>query len=218
MRLEKWELSSPTIMDLQQSLNIFDRKFAQDTQDSLDKTVHYDVVQVRGCGRGVSAKNAVSFVPVGNNSVGSYALGGIGMTCMLPNAELGVQYLEYLEGSGVGDLGTGQIGNETVLNKVYVKHVLTGIDYSTLVDDDLRVGRMLGVNDSFSPAEGLMLWGILGLGCAVGLFGLLSLKQKKKVVLRNKPVPNEGSTTEYFPFLTPRLVPRFESEESKRTQ
>lgn len=76
-----------------------------------DDVIGYDVVQSRGCGRAVSAKNSVAFSRVGTNCVGSYALGGVGMTTMFPNAELMVQLLEDLQGAGQGKLNDGLIGN-----------------------------------------------------------------------------------------------------------
>lgn len=38
--------------------------------------ITYDLVQSRGCGRGVSAKNTIAFLPLATNCVVNYALGG----------------------------------------------------------------------------------------------------------------------------------------------
>lgn len=53
-----------------------------------ESIVSYDVVQSRGCGRGVSAKNSVAFSPIAENAVGSYALGGLNWCMYLFNPKV----------------------------------------------------------------------------------------------------------------------------------
>lgn len=117
--------------------------------------IGYDIIQGRGCGRAVSAKNAIAFSPISKNAIGSYALGGIGMTTLFPNGELMTQMLEFLAGNGPGDLKNGVIGNTTSHTALYgtSDNILRGINYNKFVDDVRVVPRLLGLDDSFSFIE-----------------------------------------------------------------
>jgi len=122
----------------------------------LDKDKHvvsYDLIQTRGCGRAVSAKNSVAFAPLATNAVANYALGGIGMTTMFPNGELMVQMLENLQGKGAGEISQGRVGNTQMSQMLHSKNVLEGVDYTTLVDDSSKVARIIGFDEKFPLLE-----------------------------------------------------------------
>lgn len=124
--------------------------------------ITYDLVQTRGCGRAVSAKNAISFLSLGRGAMGSYALGGIGMTTAYSNGELLNELLELREMVADGRLTLEQMdeilasGNMTTpsVERLYgVKEVLYGVNYHKLVDDQRRAARKLGRDDSLSRME-----------------------------------------------------------------
>ena len=116
------------------------------------KNAVYDMVQSRGCGRAVSARNTIQFQNLTDNTVISYALGGIGMTTMFPNGEKMVQMIEE---------------NDPMLRKTEkqshsTEALLNGIDYSSMVDEKQHVARALGFDNSMSKKEKQILGGITG--------------------------------------------------------
>jgi hypothetical protein len=120
-----------------------------------DGDIMYDIIQVRGCGRSVSATNSITFAPLANNAVINYALGGIGMTTMFPNAELSLQLLESME-----KVKKGTVKNFVSSTVGEVENPLQDIDYSMMIDDPNLTVRMLGVNTTVSTKERLWLTAI----------------------------------------------------------
>jgi len=128
-----------------------------------DGDIMYDVVQVRGCGRSVSATNSITFAPIANNAVINYALGGIGMTTMFPNGELSLQILENME----------KVKRGTVKNFVASPdNPLRDIDYSMMIDDPSLTSRMLGVDTTISGKEKFWMTTVL-FTATVAVLGLL---------------------------------------------
>mmetsp|Transcript_35264 Transcript_35264/g.31112 ORF Transcript_35264/g.31112 Transcript_35264/m.31112 type:complete len:599 (+) Transcript_35264:107-1903(+) len=60
-----------------------------------ENSIYYDIIQLRGCGRGVTGNNTINFASLNKNNICiTYGLGGIGMTTMFANAMLINQILE----------------------------------------------------------------------------------------------------------------------------
>jgi hypothetical protein len=123
--------------------------------------VIYDIVQSRGCGRSVSARNTVGFQPIAKNLCSAYGLGGIGMTTAFSNGALQLQILEALAPVG-GDKelpkGTaqGRIGSEAsmaMMKQFYGENIFSGVNYKAMVDDPQKVARAMGVDSSISAQE-----------------------------------------------------------------
>ncbi|KAL7575146.1 hypothetical protein ACA910_018639 [Epithemia clementina (nom. ined.)] len=124
----------------------------------------FDIVQTRGCGRSVSARNTVGFSPIAKNVVSAYGLGGIGMTTAFSNGALQLQVLEALSG-GNGDQELlspngacrGQIGitplSQRTLKEFFGENIFQGVNYQAMIDDPQTVARGLGVDTSLSSKE-----------------------------------------------------------------
>lgn len=134
--------------------------------------ITYDLVQSRGCGRGVSAKNTIAFLPLAANCVVNYALGGIGMSTMFPN---GMLMCHLLHSQSQADLSRGVVQPQDTLLQRFGGNVFTGIDYTTMVDDPQKVSRAMGLS---SGGEGMALGLLAALSLAVA--AVLYLRQKKQ--------------------------------------
>ena len=128
----------------------------------------YDIVQTRGCGRSVSARNTVGFSPIAKNVVSAYGLGGIGMTTAFSNGALQLQILEALEAEkGDQELAhgarMGQIGSTTSsqqsLQDFYGENIFEGVNYQAMIDDPQTVSRGLGIDTSVSVKENQWMMG-----------------------------------------------------------
>ena len=131
--------------------------------------IMYDIVQTRGCGRSITARNTLSFCPLAKNVVSAYGLGGIGMTTAFANGALQLQILEALsnlEGDKAFKEGlrSGRIGQEEALSKLesfYGSNIFQGIDYTPMVDDPQKVARALNVDSSVSTQEKQYIFGTI---------------------------------------------------------
>lgn len=159
-----------------------------------EKAVTYDLVQTRGCGRAVSAKNAINFVVLGKGAVGAYALGGLGMTTMYSNGELMNELVELREQLANGKidqqefqdrLSTGELNSPYSQQLYGVDHVLGGVNYTKLVDDINKTARKLGHDDSLSENE-KMTHAIIGAGCVATATAGFWLKQKRNKAAKPK--------------------------------
>jgi hypothetical protein len=119
----------------------------------LDAMPHavYDIIQTRGCGRAVSGQNSITFQSIADNAVVSYAMGGIGMTTLFPNGQLMLQMMEATD-SKLANCSKPAHGNQD--------NHLSGIDYSAMIDEPQRVARMMGVDNSLSSKERIILAGL----------------------------------------------------------
>ena len=103
----------------------------------------YDLVQSRGCGRAVSAQNTICFQSLADNTVVSYALGGIGMTTMFSNGERMIQMIEKHD----------KTMKKEDKKMTAMDHLLDGIDYSFMTDETQQLSRFLGFHDNLNKLE-----------------------------------------------------------------
>lgn len=144
--------------------------------DFEDGDIIYDIVQSRGCGRSVSARNTVGFAPLAKNIVSAYGLGGIGMTTAFANGALQLQVLESLnekEGDTVLADGTskGRIGSTASREKLvefYGEDIFSGVNYEAMIDDPRKTARALGVDQTVTSSEKWMV-GSIGTSLATAM-------------------------------------------------
>jgi hypothetical protein len=138
-----------------------------------ESDIVYDIIQSRGCGRSVSARNTIGFNPIAKNVVSAYGLGGIGMTTAFSNGALQVQMLEALAEAGgdeelVNGSSEGKIGSLSARQKLesfYGEDIFAGVNYKAIIDDPQTVARALGVDESISTKD--KFWGAIGMGSFV---------------------------------------------------
>lgn len=108
--------------------------------------VSIGVVQARSCVRSVSASNGITISKLADNAAAAHGLGGIGMTCIWPNASLLLHQAGLYSG---GQSGSSMPHTPKDVPHRHVRHLLQG---------NAGVERQLLRDCSLSRVEAAVIW------------------------------------------------------------